>query len=310
MPNVPARAPRRSGGAPLRERLPSLAQSKCTVLPADQAGLHCGLDSSGAPAGTALVLPADQAGLHCGHNRHNWYDRGGLCSPPIRRGYIAGLRPGVAASPRRRCSPPIRRGSIAGRCRWTRWGSGSSGCSPPIRRGSIAGPPTPTACGSATRSCSPPIRRGSIAGRERTRPTASGCRVLPADQAGLHCGTESKRSCRSALGSAPRRSGGAPLRVHRPRRPVVRQQGRAPRRSGGAPLRGENEPGPQHRVVGCSPPIRRGSIAGTAPRTAAAPRGRCSPPIRRGSIAGGRTPRNFPEANIVLPADQAGLHCG
>ena len=110
--------------------------------------------------------------------------------------------------------------------------------------------------------CSPPIRRGSIAAStSKTAPTASSA-VLPADQAGLHCGPSNRRLAAFVISCAPRRSGGAPLR---------------------------------HRTTGVIP---------------ARPARGCSPPIRRGSIAATRAGCRRPADRPVLPADQAGLHCG
>ena len=117
MPGVDAAvnsAPGRPGRAPLRPLQPDDMRPGTDVLPAHEAGLHCGQmhSAKGLPLGVAL--PAD-AGLHCGEALLQGRPTTPDCSRSRGRASLR-IEAGQRADNRFDCSRPLRPGFVAARC--------------------------------------------------------------------------------------------------------------------------------------------------------------------------------------------------
>ena len=342
-------APGRRGRAPLRRhrrRVDRVVADRRWCSRPTRPGSIAAISPRSSAARRGPVLPADEAGLHCGHDSGRTHGTRGRhrCSRPTRPGSIAARSSSpVGGNVQARCSRPTRPGSIAARLRVAgQAGRGDRQCSRPTRPGSIAAWSTARRAGDLARWCSRPTRPGSIAAVDvASADTVARRAVLPADEAGLHCGgtmashaavttgCQCSRPTRpgSIAASATRAAGmptrrrGAPGRRGRaPLRHTVgtgRADGRrqrAPGRRGRAPLRRRSaDDGEQRPSDAVLPADEAGLHCGLHGDTATTPSPSCAPGRRGRAPLRPPTLRRDPPcdgAGSVLPADEAGLHCG
>ena len=191
-PRQPLGAPRRTGGASLRHVRPRTGPLPRSVLPVEQAGLHCGIRQSQTPHARQPRAPRRTGGASLRRGLQGREGEGrasaprrtggaslrpnvpeqrindtGRCSPSNRRGFIAAPASAGSPHPTRQVLPVEQAGLHCG-LRSPAITASSSLCSPSNRRGFIAASPLLVVVGAGD-VCSPSNRRGFIAAREMRR---------------------------------------------------------------------------------------------------------------------------------------------